>query len=112
MFVFFRPSTHKLSVKMPTVTDGDHSLAAGDASGDDSPMNADDSNVDDSNVDNSVDATSADESGLNNSNNGRGSVSGAPPPTQINKLKYANPVNMIKRERRQSSSRYWIPSFV
>ncbi len=79
-------------------------MSTGELSMNDSDMNA---GSDDSGGDNSaMDASASEESGLNNSNNGRGTVAGAPPPTQINKLKYANPVNMIKRERRQSSSRY------
>ena len=91
---------------MPTVTDGDGSSGDGaNNSNTDNNLSNDTemNNLDDSSGDNS--SVFEDSSSLNNSNNGRGTVAGAPPPTQINKMKYANPVNMIKRERRQSSSR-------
>ena len=79
---------------MPTVTDGDSAdsdvqMTNDDAGGDSSA----DAGADDAN---------------SSTNNGRGPVAGAPPPAPINKLKYNNPVNMIKRERRQSSSRYLV----
>ena len=75
---------------MPTVTDAD----ANDTS--DVQLN------DDSNVSGEA---SPDDSSNSSANNGRGPVAGAPPPAPINKLKYNNPDNIIKRERRQSSSR-------
>ena len=82
---------------MPTVTDGDSADSDVQMTNDDACGSPGDAG--------SEDGDSA------STNNGRGPVSGAPPPAPINKLKYNNPVNMIKRERRQSSSRYsltWI----
>lgn len=77
---------------MPTVTDGESNDVH------DVELNNDGAAL-------STDA--GDEDGGNSSaNNGRVPTAGAPPPAPINKLKYNNPVNMIKRERRQSSSRF------
>ena len=79
-------------IRMPTVTDGDSADSDIQMTNDDAGGSSADAGADD--------AANA------STNNGRGPVSGAPPPAPINKMKYNNPVNMIKRERRQSSSRF------
>ena len=54
----------------------------------------------------SNDALSADSNGSKNNGDNKDT---APPPTQINKIKYSPNVPLVKKDKRQNSSRFNIP---
>lgn len=89
--------------------DGEENSAStspgGGGSSDNGSIDAENTGSGNTNIDPTLNNSSGADSGSNSTNKG----AQPPPPTQINKIKYSSNTPLIKKDKRQSSSRFNIP---